>query len=171
MAVPPSIRQFGARVVERAQRNLGATRTVNGKRRRAVASDTLRQNLTYTVKQENGKTILYFSAKGKAKKYAMYVEYGRRPNKRMPPVAAIEKWMKQKPVRIRRQGRIVKQTPELIKQTAFQIARKIGEQGIPALNYYRDAIQDTVEEMKSTIARDVVSDLIKKRFGKNVKNK
>jgi hypothetical protein len=171
MAVHPSIKVFGSKVVERAQRNLGATRNVRGKRRRAVASGTLKENLTYIVKQENGKTTLYFTAKGKAKKYAMYVEYGRRPNKRMPPVEAIEKWMKQKPVRVRRNGRIVKQTPEVIQKTAFAIAKKIGRDGIPAVNYYKEAIQDTVEEMRSSIARGVVNDLIKKRFGKNVRNR
>jgi hypothetical protein len=171
MAVHPSIKVFGSKVVERAQRNLGATRNVRGKRRRAVASGTLKKNLTYIVKQEAGKVTITFTAKGEAEKYAKYVEFGRRPNRKPPPIESIKEWMKKKPVRVRRNGRIVKQTEEVVEQAARAIAIKIGRDGIPALNYYKEAIQDTVEEMRSSIARGVVNDLIKKRFGKNVRNR
>lgn len=171
MAISPSIYQFGKLVVERAQRNLGATRRVGGKKRRAVASGTLKDSLVYKISEAGNKTTIYFTASGKAKKYAMYVEYGRRAGKTPPPTDALVKWIKQKGIRVRRQGRIVKQTPQLVRQTAYAMAQKIGREGIPALNYYKDAITDTTEEMKSTIAREVVQDLIKKRFGKNVRTR
>lgn len=170
MAIHPSIKVFAAKVVERAQRNLGTSRTVQGKKRRAVATGTLKKNLTYIVKEEAGQVTLTFTAKGAAEKYAKYVEFGRRPNRKAPPMEDIKQWMKKKPIRVRRNGRIVKQTNEVVEQAAWAIAKKIGRDGIPALNYYEEAIQDTVEEMRSSIARDVVNDLIKKRFGKNVKN-
>jgi hypothetical protein len=41
------MKEFGQEVVERAMLNLGVYRTVNGKKRRAVASDNLRKSLTY----------------------------------------------------------------------------------------------------------------------------
>ena len=142
---------------------------MNGKKRRAVSSGTLQDNLVCKVENTPKGYTLRFGAKGEAEKYAKYVEFGRRPNKRKPPTDDIIRWMKQKPVRIRRQGRIVKQTPELIQQTAYAIATKIGRDGIPALNYYKDAVADVREEMKGSIARDAIKDLISKRFGKNIK--
>lgn len=166
---PPYINAFVARVIERAQLNLGVERRVNGKKRRAVATGTLQDNLTCKVENTPKGYTLRFGAKGKAKKYAMFVEFGRRAGKTPPPAAAIAKWIKQKPVRIRREGRIVKQTPKLIKQTAYKIAQKIGRDGIPALNYYKDAVADAREEMAQSIARDAIKDLISKRFGKNIK--
>lgn len=168
-AIPVSILTFGAETVARAQRNLGATRTINRKKRRAVASGLLKESLTYKVLNTPEGYKVKFFAKGKASKYAMYVEYGRRPNKKRPPTEAIEKWIKQKPVRIRREGRIVKQTPELIAQTAYVMAKKIGEEGIPALNYFRDAIRDTREEMQAGISKKLVNKLIAQRFGKRVR--
>lgn len=169
MVTPPYIRDFASRVVERAQRNLGAERRVNGKRRRAVASGRLKENLTYKVIGTPNGYSVFFTAKGEAQKYARYVEYGRRPNKRPPPIEAIEKWMKVKPVRVRRQGRIVKQTEKEIRRAAYAIAQKIGRDGIPALNYYKDAVQDTKEEMQSSIAAAHVKALVAKRFGRNIR--
>ena len=50
---------LGRIVVERAQLEIGTTRSINGKKVRRVASGDLRKNLQYTI---NGKNIL-FSAK------------------------------------------------------------------------------------------------------------
>ena len=49
------------------------------------------------------------------------------------------------------------------------MAKKIGEEGIPALNYFRDAIRDTREEMQAGISKELVNKLIAQRFGKRVR--
>jgi hypothetical protein len=138
------INKFGADVVEKAMQNLGAYRTIKGKKRRAVASDTLRKSLAYYYNAKKGK--LEFFAKGKASVYADVVEQGRRARSKMPPVPAIVQWMKIKPIRLRNQeGKLIKQTPAKIEAAAFNIAKAIGRRGIPPLYYWRDAVNELID--------------------------
>ena len=164
------INQFGADVVEKAMQNLGAYRTVKGKKRRAVASDTLRKSLAFYYNSRKGK--LEFFAKGKASTYADVVEQGRRANSKRPPIEAIIQWMKIKPIRVRSlDGKIVKQTPERIEAAAFNIARAIGRRGIPPLYYWRDAVNEIVDEYEPKFAealgkeiKIVIEDNLQKRI-------
>lgn len=152
------INQFGADVVEKAMQNLGAYRTVKGKKRRAVASDNLRKSLAYYYNARRGK--LEFFAKGSASQYADIVEKGRRPNSKQPPVEAIIQWMKIKPIKVRSlDGKIVKQTPERIKSTAFNIARAIGRRGIPPLFYWRDAVDEMIDVYEPQFAEALANEL------------
>ena len=162
----PTIKKFAEAVVERAQRNLGATRTVKGKRRRAVASDNLRKNLTFKIKQTDRSVVIIFGAKGKADNYARYVEEGREAGKRQPPVEPILNWMKIKPIRIRdaRTGRVTRATENQKKGVAFAIARKIGRDGIPPVHYFKDAIKDTREEMEYELKAAIIKRLINRKF-------
>ena len=68
------IQQFGSDVVEKAMQNLGAYRTVKGKKRRAVPSDNLIKSLGYYYNSKKG--LLEFFAKGSASNYADFVEKG-----------------------------------------------------------------------------------------------
>jgi hypothetical protein len=62
----------------------------------------------------------------------------------MPPVKAIEQWIRIKPLKLRnRQGEFIKATESAIKSAAFAIAKSIGENGIEGISYYQDAINDT----------------------------
>ena len=152
------INKFGADVVEKAMQNLGAYRTVKGKKRRAVASDTLRKSLSYYYNARRNK--IEFFAKGEASKYADVVEYGRRPNSKQPPVEAIIQWMKIKPIKVRSMdGKIVKQTPERIKSAAFNIARAIGKRGIPPLFYWRDAVNEMIDIYEPQFAEALSNEL------------
>jgi len=138
------INQFGADVVEKAMQNLGAYRTVKGKKRRAVASDTLRKSLGFYYNARTKK--IEFFAKGKASVYADVVEQGRRARSKMPPVPAIVQWMKIKPIRLRDQsGKMIKETPEKIQSAAYEIAKAIGRRGIPPLYYWRDAVDELMD--------------------------
>lgn len=138
------INQFGADVVEKAMQNLGAYRTVKGKKRRAVASDTLRKSLGFYYNARTKK--IEFFAKGKASVYADVVEQGRRSRSKMPPVPAIVQWMKIKPIRLRDQsGKMIKETPEKIQSAAYEIAKAIGRRGIPPLYYWRDAVDELMD--------------------------
>jgi len=138
---------FGKKVVEAAQRNLGATRTVNGKKRRSVASGTLKESLTFENKTRYNKPILQFKAKGDASKYAKYVHDGRKPNSKPPPVEPILKWMKIKPIRLRKEGGgFAKVTEAGLRGAAFAIAKSIGKKGIPAVPYFSEAIDSELEK-------------------------
>jgi len=141
------MKKFGQEVVEKAMLNLGVYRTVRGKKRRAVASDTLRKSLSFYYDGRSSK--IQFFAKGKAANYAPVVEYGRRKGAKMPPIDAIVEWMRIKPIRVRDdKGKIVKQTPSVVRSAAYNIAKGISFRGIPPLFYWRDAVNDTMVEFQ-----------------------
>ena len=141
--------EFGQEVVERAMLNLGVYRTVNGKKRRAVASDNLRKSLTY--RYDNKYKRIDFFAKGSASEYAYYVEEGRKAGKR-PPTDKILEWMKIKRIQPRNENGSFKKfaTPKAkenaMEGIAFNISRAIGARGIKPLFYFRDAVNETVVE-------------------------
>ncbi len=141
------MQEFGQEVVEKAMLNLGVYRTVNGKKRRAVASDTLRKSLTY--RYDNKYKRIDFFAKGSASEYAYYVEEGRKAGKR-PPIDKILEWMKIKRIQPRNENGSFKKfaTPKAkenaMEGIAFNISRAIGARGIKPLFYFRDAVNETV---------------------------
>jgi hypothetical protein len=158
--VYPLLREFGTATVERAQRNLGATRTVRGKKRRAVATDKLRKSLKFTVRAT--KTAYNFSFKSLS--YGKYVEYGRKPNSKAPGSEPILEWIKAKRIKPKENGKFVKATESRLKGLAFMISRKIGVKGIEPLYFYRDAINDTLEEYGQRIAEELTKKIITDTF-------
>jgi hypothetical protein len=162
--VYPLLRSFGVATVERAQRNLGATRTVRGKKRRAVATDKLRKSLKFTLRT----TKKGYSFNFKSLSYGRYVEYGRGPTKNKGGKGElrknIEKWIENKNIKPRENGKFVKATPARLKGLAFVISRKIHEQGIEPLYFYRDAINDTLEEYGQRIAEELTKKIITDTF-------
>jgi len=150
------VQSFAKDVIERAQRNIGATRTIRGKRRRRVASGTLQNSLMFYVAQNKFKYVIDFTTRADAQAYASVIEKGRKPNSKMPPPEAILNWMREKNIRLQKKGGgFIKQTkkskdfPDFsVEQvsSAWNIARSIGKKGIEGIHYYRDAIEVTSEE-------------------------
>lgn len=151
--------EFGQEVVERAMLNLGVYRTVNGKKRRAVASDNLRKSLTY--RYDNKYKRIDFFAKGTASEYAVFVEEGVNGyqannnsrfsfKKKSVDVDAIRNWMKIKRIQPREPNGAFKKfaTPKAKEDAtdwmASKIARSIARRGIKPLFYFRDAVNETV---------------------------
>lgn len=138
---------IGNDIIEAAQRELGATRTVRGKKRRSVSSGTLKNSLIFNTTARYNKYVLDFTASGKAANYLRYVTEGRRKNSRLPPIKAVEQWMKEKPVRLRsKDGGFIKNTPEARKQAAWAVARGIAKNGIEPFPFYANAIESTIEK-------------------------
>jgi len=82
-------RSIAEDVIEAAQRELGGYRTVNGKKRRSVASGNLKNSLNYTFTKRYNNPVLSFSASGKAGEYLRYVTEGRRKGAKMPPLESV----------------------------------------------------------------------------------
>lgn len=153
---------FGESVVGRAMRNLAATRTINGRKRRAVSSGALRDSLTFSLKDNGkGRTYINFGAKGIPSKYADVVEEGRRPGK-FPPIQAIKDWMRIKPIRLRdlKTNSFTKVTETKLNQAAFLIARSIKMKGIPGLKYFEDALTAQLEEEGDEFIELIAGELI-----------
>jgi hypothetical protein len=159
----PILRDVADDIIERAQRNLGATRSVKtptGKRRnrRADSTGNLRRSLKATIRSNSGGAVISLGASGTARNYFKVVNDGRKAGK-MPPVSAIEKWMKVKPVRLRNEKGFIKQTPEKVRAVAYQIARSIGKNGIAPFPYYDDAIRDVLDERRDEIIQAIEKEI------------
>lgn len=154
------LNEYAATVVERAQSNLRIKRRVRGKVVNRVSSGTLLNSLIYKIKVRYGKPTIDFTVKGPAGQYADVIEFGRKPNSKMPPVSAIEKWIRMKPLKLRnRQGEFIKSTESAIKSAAYNIARSIGEKGIEGINYYGEAIDDTWDDYKDKLMEAYIKDI------------
>jgi len=161
--------KWGADVVEAAQRNIGAFRTVRGKRRRTDTDGTLRNSLGYLLAYEGDKIIYKFTSDVE---YAAYINKGVSGIKKKYPtpfsfkggdmpskghVDAIRKWMQAKPLRLRdpETGEFVKATKARKKSAAFAIARSIRRKGIEPTYFMDDAILDGIEKLEDIIGEFV----------------
>ena len=129
-----------------------AERTIEGIRSRiSNVTGKMSQSLGYRL-DENGLTI--FSSE----KYFTVLETGRKPGK-MPPISAIEEWVRNKPIASDINPRSL----------AFLIARKIGEEG--SLLYRQGGksgvISDFINDQK--IKEDLI-DLLDEKFREAVIN-
>jgi len=116
---------LGKLIVERAQLELGTTRTINGKKVRRVASDNLRRGLSYSV---NGKKVNFNTNQA----YGGFIHYGVNGTKKtwgspfsyvskQPPIEPILKWMRIKGIKVRKTGgSFAKQTPKAVRGLALE---------------------------------------------------
>ena len=145
-------------VIERAQRNIGATRRVkypNGKTRNIRINSTgrLKDSLGGSFGRRGGNIVITMSAGGAARKYFAAVNDGR-PAGKMPPLNAIGDWMKSKPIRLRgASGRLIPNTVKNFERAKWAIAKGIEKRGIPAKPYYTEAIEDVVDEKGEELAK------------------
>ena len=178
--IKPILAAWAEKVIESAQRNLGATQSVKEtnasgtkmKKRRRVASGNLKSSLTFFIRKGGGNTKLIFTAKGSAKNYADVIEKGRRPNSTPPPIEPIIRWMRGRSLDtkgnevkgrgIRLQGKgggFVKQTDAGIRSAAFLISRKIGRYGITGIHYMEEAVNDNLPELETDLQKYIETEL------------
>ena len=96
--------------------------------------------------------------------YWKNISYGRKPGSRMPPVEAIENWIKirkiiPRPLILPNKKSII----PTVKQLAFIIARSIAKKGIQPRPFMRETIAETVETFKEkliiTLKEDIISEI------------
>ena len=169
--------QFGADVVEKAMQNLGIYRTIKGKKRRAVATDNLRKSLAFYYNAKKGQ--LEFFAKGASAKYADFVEQGVNGiesgvgspysfrsggggGKKVDGMGVMQKsiydWMSIKGIKPRnKNGSFASFKTEKAKENAkkgmaFTIMRSIRRRGIQPLFYWKDAVNEILDEYEPKFA-------------------
>ena len=102
-----------------------------------ISSGRLLNSLSYnTIQTIEGWTIEIL-----AEKYLEFVDRGRKPGK-MPPIGDIQKWVIQKPVKF------IGKTDS---QTAFIIAKSIGEKGIVPTNIIQKSIDKVLSNIENII--------------------
>lgn len=120
------------------------------------ASNTLSNTIKSVVELNDARLVVSLELED----YWKYVEYGRRAGK-MPPIDAIAKWIKIKPVI---PDPINGKVPDT-RQLAFLIARKIGREGIEGRYplrkaIYSDRMESVIEDIKHEIATQLKQQFI-----------
>jgi hypothetical protein len=170
------LNEFGTRAVELAKSNLQIDRTIDGKKRKRVASGKLRDSLVYRLWKRGRTDVIIFTTNSKeTREYADVIEEGRRPNSTPPPIAPILEWIKLKKIKLRNvdaQNRMQRSqfkksasTPKEREDELLLVARRmsksIGKKGIKGIHYFQEAIEDALEEYDDTIISSIMLDIDK----------
>lgn len=102
------------------------------------ASGNLSRSLDYEVKSQDNVVEVEF----KGEDYLQYVENGRRPNSKQPPVNKILRWLEIKPIKV--------QKPKTV---AFLIARSIGNKGIKPTHF----LSKTIRKENTALKKDITN--------------
>lgn len=138
--------EFAKTIISEYRSELEADNNSNGE---------LYKTLSYTVSKGTGGWVISVSLAD----YWRYIEYGRRPGK-MPPVSAIENWIKVKQIiphsMTLKSGKTVIPT---IPQLSFLIARKIGRDGTQGKHYFENAFEKVKRDFLTKITEAVQQDI------------
>jgi hypothetical protein len=116
------------------------------------ASGRLYNSIRYNV-NSSGKISFLYAPEGK------WVQQGRRKGARQPPTNPIETWIREKGLKGRdpKTGRYISN-----KSLAFLIARGISRDGIKPLPFMKMAITDSINKLKNTLGKKILSTEIKR---------
>ena len=121
------------------------------------ASGKLYKTIDYTITSQNDFYLVTINLE----EYWKYISYGRKPGSRMPPVSAIENWIKVRKILPRpivlKSG---KQRVPTVQQLAYVIARSIAKNGIQPRPFMRESIDQTIEDFKSKLSAAVREDVL-----------
>ena len=147
-----ALNDFGNFIITTYKSQLEAEQMNNGE---------LYRTISYSVSTGNSGWVISVSLAD----YWKYIENGRRAGAKMPPVSAIENWIKVKQIvphsMTLKSGKTVIPT---IPQLSFLIARSIGQRGIPPKplfkNSFEAAKQQFIQVIKDAITQDIKENLI-----------
>lgn len=141
-----ALNDFGNFIITNYKSQLEAEQMNNGE---------LYRTISYSVSTVNSGWVISVSLAD----YWKYVEYGRRPGK-MPPVSAIENWIKVKQIiphsMTLKSGKTVIPT---IPQLSFLIARKISRDGIRPRPFFKQSFESAKREFLHKIEEAVLADI------------
>ena len=147
-----ALNDFGDFIITNYKSQLEAEQMNNGE---------LYKTISYSVSTVKGGWVISVSLEN----YWKYIENGRRAGAKMPPVSAIENWIKVKQIIPHsitlKSGKTVIPT---IPQLSFLIARSIGRRGIPPKplfkNNFEAAKQQFIQVIEDAITQDIKENLI-----------
>ena len=124
------------------------------------ASGKLYKTINFEITKGNSNYIVTINLE----EYWKNISYGRKPGSRMPPLEAIENWIKirkiiPRPLILPNKKSII----PTVKQLAFIIARSIAKKGIQQRPLMRETLAETVETFKDkliiTLKEDIISEI------------
>jgi len=155
--------RFAKKVKKRAKMMIESPRTINGRNVRRVATGTLANSLRSKVSRDR---IEFSSAK-----QGIWVEQGRKPSAKLPPLEAIKAWILAKGImpRDKATGRFVERTPARLNGMAFMIGRKVAKKGYPGIFFYSTSIKRELEKPNNDISegsRKAIAEQLRKKLAK-----
>lgn len=121
------------------------------------ASGKLYKTIDYSITSQNDSYLVTINLE----EYWKFIEKGRRAGAKMPPVSAIENWIKIRKIiprpLILKSG---KQRVPTVPQLAFIIARSIAKKGIKPRQFMRETIAETIETFKDKLSAAVREDVL-----------
>lgn len=121
------------------------------------ASGKLYKTIDYSITSQNDSYLVTINLE----EYWKFIEKGRRAGAKMPPVSAIENWIKvrkiiPRPVTLK-SGR---QRVPTVQQLAYVIARSISRKGIAPRPFMRESIEYTMKDFQSKLSAAVREDVL-----------
>lgn len=121
------------------------------------ASGKLYKTIDYTITSNNDSYLVTINLEA----YWVFLEKGRRAGAKMPPVEAIEKWIKVRKILPRPVAlKSGKQRVPTVQQLAYVIARSISRRGIAPRPFMRESINQTIDDFKSKLSAAVREDVL-----------
>ena len=121
------------------------------------ASGKLYKTIDYSITAHNDSYLVTINLE----EYWKYIEKGRRAGAKMPPVSAIENWIKVRKIIPRPVAlKSGKQRVPTIQQLAYVIARSISRNGIAPRPFMSESINQTIEDFKSKLSAAVREDVL-----------
>lgn len=121
------------------------------------ASGKLYKTIDYSITSQNDSYLVTINLE----EYWKFIEKGRRAGAKMPPVSAIENWIKVRKILPRpvtlKSG---KQRVPTVQQLAYVIARSIAKKGIKPRQFMRESIEDTMNDFNSKLSAAVREDVL-----------
>ena len=121
------------------------------------SSGKLYKTIDYSITSQNDSYLVTINLE----EYWKFIEKGRRPGAKMPPVSAIENWIKVRKILPRpvtlKSG---KQRVPTVQQLAYVIARSISRKGIAPRPFMSESINQTIEDFKSKLTAAVREDVL-----------
>lgn len=121
------------------------------------SSGKLYKTIDYTITSKSDSYLVTINLE----EYWKYIEKGRRAGAKMPPVSAIENWIKVRKILPRPVAlKSGKQRVPTVQQLAYVIARSIARNGIAPRPFMRESIEDTLNDFSSKLTAAVREDVL-----------
>ena len=121
------------------------------------ASGKLYKTIDYTITSKSDSYLVTINLEA----YWIFLEKGRRAGAKIPPVSAIEQWIKVRKILPRpvtlKSG---KQRVPTVQQLAYVIARSIAKNGIRPRPFMRESINQTIEDFTSKLSAAIREDVL-----------
>ena len=121
------------------------------------SSGKLYKTIDYTITSKSDSYLVTINLE----EYWKFIEKGRRAGAKMPPVSAIENWIKVRKIIPRPVAlKSGKQRVPTVQQLAYVIARSIARNGITPRPFMRETIEDTMKDFQSKLSAAVREDVL-----------